>query len=99
VASERDSGEVSFAYNPAVSAPRPIRAAGVLAVVVYLCAAGWFLVLAPWSRFWAARVVEQAPPWLLAWLGSPALRGALSGFGLVHFAVAFSWLEASWRRQ
>ena len=81
-----------------MAASHPTRAAGVLTVVVYLCAAGWFFVLAPWSRFWAVKVVQDAPPWLLPWLDSPALRGALSGFGLVHFAAAFSWLEAAARR-
>jgi hypothetical protein len=82
-----------LAYNPGVAVSRGFRIAGILLVVIYLCAAGWFLVLAPWSRFWALRVVQQAPEALRAWLDSPAVRGALSGFGLVHFAAAFSWLE------
>jgi hypothetical protein len=63
-------------YNPPVPGRRALRAALILAIVVYLTAAGWFSPL----------------------LDSPALRGALSGFGLVHFAVALSWLEAAMRR-
>ncbi len=74
-----------------------LRAVAILATVVYLTAAGWFLVLAPWSRFWTARVVQGAPLWLAPWLATPALRGALSGFGVVHFAVAWAWLEGAVR--
>jgi hypothetical protein len=70
-----------------------------LLVVTYLCAAGWFFVLAPWSRFWATRVVTGSPAWLLTWIDNPAVRGALSGFGCLHFAVAFAWLDQALRRQ
>ena len=41
---------------------KPLRAASiaiVLLITFYLCAAGWFCVLAPWSRYWAARVVPR----------------------------------------
>ena len=64
-----------------------------VAVVIYLCAAGWFFVLAPWSRFWTTLVVPAAPLWLLPVVDNPAARGALSGFGLLHFAVAAGWLS------
>jgi len=75
-----------------------LRATLTLAAVVYLTAAGWFLVLAPWSRFWAIRVVPAAPFWLVVWLDSPTLRGALSGFGVVHFAAAWAWLDSAARK-
>jgi len=75
----------------------PLRSTMLLAVVVYLIAAGWFLVLAPWSRFWSLRVVPAAPLWLMTWLDNPALRGALSGFGVVHFAAAWGWLDRAAR--
>jgi len=88
-----------MAYNPPVSGRRALRAAFILAVVVYLTAAGWFFVLAPWSRFWATKIVSATPLWLSLWLDNPTLRGALSGFGLVHFAAAWSWLEATMGRQ
>ena len=76
-----------------MNAPRAARIALVLLVTFYLCAAGWFCVLAPWSRYWATRVVPGAPLWLAVWLDFPALRGALSAFGVLHFAVAASWLN------
>jgi hypothetical protein len=85
-------------YNPPVLGQRSLRAALILAIVVYLTAAGWFFVLAPWSRFWAIKVVPAAPLWLSPWLDNPVFRGALSGFGLVHFAAAWSWLEMAMRK-
>jgi hypothetical protein len=85
-------------YNPSVLGQRSLRAALILVIVVYLTAAGWFFVLAPWSRFWAVRVVPGAPFWVSTWLDHPAFRGALSGFGLVHFAAAWSWLERAMRK-
>ena len=84
-------------YNPRVSGKNALRVSGVLATAVYLTAAGWFFVLAPWSGFWALRVVPAAPFWLAAWLDNPAVRGAISGFGLVHFGAAWSWLDGAAR--
>ncbi|MGE5236548.1 MAG: hypothetical protein ACM3O7_09380 [Acidobacteriota bacterium] len=77
-----------------MTAPGALRTAWVLLVVLYLCAAGWFFILAPWSRFWAQQVVPGAPFWLLAIVDSPVLRGALSGFGALHFPVAATYLTA-----
>jgi hypothetical protein len=85
-------------YNPPVSLHPTVRVASIMAVVVYLTAAGWFFVLAPWSGFWVTRVVPNAPLWLAPTLESPSLRGALSGFGLIHFAAAWSWLETTARK-
>jgi hypothetical protein len=82
-------------YNPAVPRHRSARIALIMIVVVYLTAAGWFFVLAPWSGFWTSRVVPNAPLWLALVLESPGLRGALSGLGVLHFAAAWSWLEAA----
>jgi hypothetical protein len=69
----------------------------IMGVVVYLTAAGWFFVLAPWSGFWVTKVVPGAPLWLAVWLHHPGVRGALSGLGLVHFGAAWSWLETAGR--
>jgi hypothetical protein len=75
-----------------------VRVALVMVIVVYLTAAGWFFVLAPWSSFWASRVIPGAPLWLAFALEKRALRGAFSGLGLVHFAAAWSWLETATRK-
>lgn len=75
-----------------MNASRALRASSTLIVVLYLCVAGWFFVLAPWSRFWSNHVVPGAPLWLMGELGRPAVRGALSAFGLLHFFAAAGWL-------
>lgn len=85
-------------YNARVASAAVLRHLANLAVVMYLCAAGWFFILAPWSGFWSSRVVAEAPLWLSSWLASPALRGALSGFGVLHFPVALGWLSGGARR-
>ena len=69
----------------------------LLAAIFYVCAAGWFFVLAPWSRFWALLVVPRGPLWLAPILDSPAVRGAISGFGVLHFVAAYTWLAEGHR--
>jgi hypothetical protein len=68
-----------------------------LTVVVYLCFAGWFFILAPWSAFWSVLVVPNAPWWLLRAIDNPGLRGALAGFGALHFPIAASWIRPARR--
>jgi len=79
-------------YNRAVAQAALLRTLATLGVVLYLCAAGWFFILAPWSAFWSSRVVAEAPLWLTGWLAHPAVRGAISGFGALHFPAALGWL-------
>jgi hypothetical protein len=78
--------------------PRRVGLLAALLVISYLCAAGWFFILAPWSPFWTLRVVVRAPLWLARWLDAPALRGALSAFGVLHFPAAVHWLAVATRR-
>jgi hypothetical protein len=77
-----------------VAASSSLRTVLAFAAILYLCAAGWFFILAPWSRFWASDVVPRGPFWLIPWLDSPAVRGALSAFGALHFVAALSWLSS-----
>jgi len=70
-----------------------------LGATIYLTAAGWFFILVPWSHFWANHVLPGVPLWLARLLAQPALRGALGGFGVLHFAVAFVWLDSALRKQ
>lgn len=52
--------------------------------VLYCIEAGVLLLLAPWSASWD-RTVSRIPSLALqVVLFHPALRGAVSGFGLVH---------------
>lgn len=66
--------------------------------VVYVLEAGAFLTLAPWSRYWSARVVARSPQRARAFLDSPYFRSFLLGLGLLHLWAAASEIEA-WRRE
>ena len=79
-------------YNARVLT-RALRVMGGLLVAVYLTGAGWFFILGPWGSFWTERVLVGTPFWLVPLVASSAFRGALAGFGIVHFAVAFVWLD------
>lgn len=78
---------------------RAMRSLAGIGAAAYLTGAGWFFILAPWSPFWAEQVLPGVPLWLAPLLAHPMLRGALGGFGALHFAVAFAWLDASLRKK
>ncbi len=82
-------------YNHTVSSRTALPAVHHLVVAVYLTAAGWFFVLAPWSGFWTRQVVGNAPFWLATVLAMPSLRGVVSAFGVLHFAAAYVWLDSA----
>lgn len=86
-------------YNPSVPGRALLPAIRHLIVAIYLTAAGWFFVLAPWSAYWSKHVVAGSPLWLAGVLGHASLRGALSAFGVIHFAVAYTWLSAATPKQ
>ncbi len=50
--------------------------------ILYCATVGAVLVVAPWSPGWSLMLSNLSPSFEL--LGTPLLRGALSGFGLVH---------------
>jgi hypothetical protein len=56
-----------------------------LLFVLYCVEAGVFLVLAPWSPVWSTTVTQLAlSPAFQGLFLHPLVRGAVSGFGLVH---------------
>ncbi len=57
---------------------------GRVLFVLYCVEAGAFLLLAPWSLVWDRTIAEISRGGLYAFLSHPAVRGAVSGFGLVH---------------
>jgi len=65
-----------------------IRGLKRVLVVVYLVEVGLVLVVAPWTRFWDQNYFVQSLPFLEPLLASPALRGAVSGFGIVTLGMA-----------
>ena len=68
-------------------------------VVVYLVEVGLVLIVVPWTRFWDRNYFVESLPLLEPLLTSHAVRGAVSGFGIVSLGVAAvdvsAWL---WRR-
>jgi hypothetical protein len=56
-------------------------------VVAYLIEVGLILVVVPWSGFWERNYFTHVLPPLEGVLRSPAVRGAVSGIGLINIAA------------
>lgn len=52
--------------------------------ILYCVEAGVFLLLSPWSPRWDESVIQLSNLQLSSLLLHPTVRGAISGFGLVH---------------
>ena len=63
--------------------------------VIYCVEAGLFLLIAPWREFWSTLVSRSAlsETHLGVLLVVPWVRGAVSGFGLVHLVWGIHDLE------
>ena len=61
----------------------------VLLYAAYLAYAGLFFLLAPWSDVWTMLVIRLPLPAAVV-LGHPLVKGVISGFGVLHFVVAFA---------
>lgn len=72
--------EQTVEYN---SMPMELERVVRLAFVVYCTTVGVVLVLIPWTPGWD-RMVAHVPYTGLQLLQLPAVRGGLSGFGLIH---------------
>ena len=62
--------------------------------ILYCIEAGVFLVLAPWSLIWDRSLVHLPAAGLRNVFLHPALRGGVSGFGLVHLVWGAHDLDA-----
>lgn len=62
-----------------------------LVFVAYCLTVGLLLLYAPWTGTWDALVAAVPGGWRI--LGRPLLRGALSGFGLVHLVWVLNDLD------
>lgn len=71
---------------------RLFRFLAVLLYVGYLTQVGLLFVVVPWSDGWAALILK-AHPAVSWWLAEPFVRGALTGFGVLHFVLLL--LEAA----
>ena len=56
-------------------------------LIVYLLEAGLVLILAPWSTFWERNAFVEAFPLFGRGICLPAIRGAVSGIGLVSLCA------------
>lgn len=59
-------------------------------IVAYLIEAGLILLVVPWSGFWERNYFTQAVPAAEGLLRSPAVRGAVSGLGVVNLVAGFA---------
>jgi hypothetical protein len=73
---------------------REVPRAFIFLASCYLALAGTIFLLAPWSSHWLSVAWSLPPPWA-RFFSHPALRGAISGFGLLHFIVGLSWRAES----
>jgi len=68
-----------------------------LLFVLYCAEAGFFLVVVPWSAAWERMAASLGSASLAGMLGASIVRGAVSGFGLVHWVWGahdlFGWME------
>jgi hypothetical protein len=80
-----------------------MRASSLLRVsfILYCIEAGIFLLFAPWSPVWDQTMIQIPLEGLRTIALNPGLRGAVSGFGLVHLVWGAHDLDAllSRRRQ
>jgi hypothetical protein len=60
-----------------------------LCFVIFCFEIGVFLVVFPWLDLWETNALALYAPWLADVWGSPYLRGALSGLGLVNIYISF----------
>jgi hypothetical protein len=69
--------------------------------ILYCIEAGIFLLFAPWSPVWDQTMVQIPLEGLRTLALNPVLRGAVSGFGLIHLVWGAHDLDAllSRRRQ
>lgn len=57
-------------------------------LIVLFLEVGLLLTVVPWSPYWDRNYFTEGTPWLRRALGSPYLRGAVTGLGLVNLAAA-----------
>ena len=62
--------------------------------VVYFAEAGVVLMLAPWTLYWERNYLLEALPLLQPLLLNPAVRGAISGVGVLSAVAACAELAA-----
>jgi hypothetical protein len=60
----------------------------------YLVQVGLLMIYLPWSRLWGL-LIARLPPNAAWLLDAPAVRGALTGFGVLHLVMVCAELVAA----
>ena len=68
-------------------------------MVLYFVEVGLALIIAPWTQFWDRNYFVEAWPMTEGALTSPAVRGAVTGVGLVSLWAAVMETAALLRRR
>ncbi len=55
--------------------------------ILYCLEAGFFFILAPWTRFWLGNPLLTYAPSITAIATNPYFRGLVSGFGFLHLLI------------
>lgn len=68
-----------------------LRFLAVIVYTSYLLNVGLLLLIVPWSEAWSLLILQFPAP-LAFQLDAPAVRGLISGFGLLHLLMVVSEL-------
>jgi hypothetical protein len=58
----------------------------IVLYVGYLVQVGLLMIMLPWSDAWSVMLV-RLPTSLAMWLDSPAVKGMVSAYGVLHLAL------------
>ena len=72
-----------------------IHRLGRVLLIVYLLEAGLVLLVAPWSTFWERNLLMETSPMLGGVMRLAAVRGAVSGVGVVNLCAGVWQLAVS----
>lgn len=88
--------------KPSPAPPSDPRPSGLLRLlprllfafyILYCVEAGVFLAWVPWTGFWERTFMALSWPTLGQWMLDPWMRGAVTGFGVVHLVWGIHDLE------
>jgi hypothetical protein len=77
---------------------KAVRLLGVVLYTGYLVHVGLLMTILPWSEAWPT-VLVRLPMRVALVLDQPSVRGAISGFGVLHLLMLFLELAVSPRHR
>lgn len=70
---------------------KTLRLLLVVLYIGYLVQIGLLMIWLPWSRLWQLLMVKM-PQYASWYLDAPAVRGAITAFGVIHLAMVIAEL-------